>query len=137
MRSNKYDMGNELYVISKAKDLGNYIFVITDKSPKKFRFTLVSKIQNLSLSVIENLYRANFVYVRNEKDNERIIQRKTYQREAYVSLKLLAYMSWMAREQQCILPRQFEQISKQIYEVNRLLIGWAKSDREWETRPAS
>lgn len=49
----------ELFVITKAKDLGNYIYTITDKSPKKFRFTLVSKLQNLSIDVIENLYRAN------------------------------------------------------------------------------
>ena len=45
------------------RDLGNYIYTITDKSPKKFRFTLVSKLQNLSIDVIENLYRANSVYL--------------------------------------------------------------------------
>lgn len=29
----------ELAVITKAKDLCNYIITVTDKSPKKFRFT--------------------------------------------------------------------------------------------------
>ncbi len=50
---------SELTVITKAKDLCTYIMTITEKSPKKYRFTLVSKLQNLALSVIENIYRAN------------------------------------------------------------------------------
>lgn len=119
----------ELYVISKAKDMGNYIYTITDKSPKKFRFTLVSKLQNLSIEVIENLYRANSVYIRGEKDEQRIARRQGYQKEAYVALKMLTYFAWMAREQQCILPKQYEQIAKQVSEVNRLLVAWAKSDQ--------
>ena len=69
----------ELFVIVKAKDLGNYIFTVTDKSPKKFRFTLVSRMQNLSLDIIENLYRANQVFVRNRDDTRRIENHKQYQ----------------------------------------------------------
>ena len=74
----------ELFAITKVKDLGNYIYIITDKSPKKFQFTLVSKLQNLSIDVIENLYRANSVYVRGGNDIPRIKKRKGYQKEAYV-----------------------------------------------------
>lgn len=33
---------SDLSVITKAKDLSSYILTITDKSPKKFRFTLVN-----------------------------------------------------------------------------------------------
>ena len=107
----------ELFVIVKAKDLGNYIFTVTDKSPKKFRFTLVSRMQNLSLDIIENLYRANQVFVRNRDDTRRIEKRREYQREAYTAIKMLNYIAWMAREQQCILPKQFSQIAKQSTEV--------------------
>lgn len=49
---------NELGVIIKAKELCAYIFAVTQKSPKQYRFTFTSKLQNLALSVIENLYRA-------------------------------------------------------------------------------
>lgn len=120
----------ELFVISKAKDLGNYIYTITEKSPKKFRFTLVSKLQNLSMEIIENLFRANSVYIRHAKDSARIEKRQGYQKEAFISLKLLTYFAWMAREQQCILPRQYEQIAKQAAEVNQMLVAWAKSDQK-------
>ena len=123
-------MKNELSVITKAKDLGNYIFVITDKSPKKFRFTLVSRMQNLALDVIENLYQANAVFVRNTNDMNRIERRKFFQKEAYVKLKLLGYIALMAREQQCILPKQFNQIGLMTTETNSLLIAWINSDRK-------
>lgn len=33
---------NDLFVMTKAKDLAKYIITITEKSPKKFRFTLVN-----------------------------------------------------------------------------------------------
>lgn len=57
------DSKSELSVITKSKDLCNYILTITDKSPKKFRFTLVSRLQNYSLAIIENLLSANEVRV--------------------------------------------------------------------------
>ena len=39
---------NELTVIMKAKDLCTYIVTITQKSPRQFRFTFVSRLQNLA-----------------------------------------------------------------------------------------
>lgn len=56
---------NDLSVITKSKDLCSYIMTVTDKSPKRFRFTLVAKMQGYALNTIENLYRANEVFVRN------------------------------------------------------------------------
>lgn len=47
---------SELTVITKAKDLCGYIMMITQKSPKHFRYTFVSRMQNLALDIIENLY---------------------------------------------------------------------------------
>lgn len=120
---------SELSVIVKAKDLGSYLFTVMEKSPKKFRFTFVSRIQNLSLDIVENLYRANFVYVRDKEDEVHITQRKDYQRNAYVDLKLLVFLSLAAKEQGCILPRQYEQISIQSTEVTRLLLAWSRSDQ--------
>ena len=56
---------SELIVITKAKELCSYVMTVTQKSPKHFRFTFVTRMQNLSLDVIENLYRANFQRVYN------------------------------------------------------------------------
>ena len=120
---------SELSVIVKAKDLASHMFTITEKSPKKFRFTLISRLQNLSLHIVESLYRANMVYVQDGKDIMHLTKRKQYQKDAYVDLKLLGYMALFAREQGCILPKQYEQLSIQSTEVTRLLIAWSRSDQ--------
>ena len=48
---------SELTVIVKAKDLCSYVLTVTEKSPKRFRFTLVAKLQGYALNTIENLCR--------------------------------------------------------------------------------
>ena len=50
---------SELTVITKAKDLCSYVMAVTQKSPRQFRFTFTSRLQNLFLNVIESLCRAN------------------------------------------------------------------------------
>jgi GDP-D-mannose dehydratase len=119
---------NELSVITKSKDLCSYIITVTDKSPKRFRFTLVSKLQNYAISVIENLFRANEVFVK-QGDIAKAEQRLEYQRQAMTELKLLSYISQLAMQQQCILQKQYEQITKQISDCQNLLGAWMNSDR--------
>jgi hypothetical protein len=46
---------SELSVITKSKDLCSYVLTVTQKSPKHFRYTFVSRLQNLSLDVLENI----------------------------------------------------------------------------------
>lgn len=47
-------------VFTHAKKLSEYIFVISEKSPVKFRWNIVSRLLNTSVDVIENLYHANY-----------------------------------------------------------------------------
>ena len=120
---------SELSVITKAKDLCSYILTVTEKSPKRFRFTLVSKLHSYALNVVENLYRANEVYVK-KGDSEKSALRLNYQHNALSELKLLGYMAQLSMEQGCILPKQYEQITKKIYDTQNLLGAWIKSDRK-------
>ena len=57
---------SELGVITKAKELWKYIFTVTQKSPKQFRFTFTGRMQNLVLSIMENLIRANDTILKKE-----------------------------------------------------------------------
>ena len=127
------DSKSELSVITKSKDLCNYILTITDKSPKKFRFTLVSRLQNYSLAIIENLLSANEVRVldiRNRIRSDRLEARRDYQQKAFTNIKLLSFIAQVAMEQQCILPKQYEQITKKLYDCQNLLGAWVKSDNK-------
>lgn len=121
---------NELGIMIKCRKLIEYIFTITEKSPKKFRFTLVSKLQNEVLSVMENLIRANEIFIKDRTQVEKYKKRLNYQEEAMVNLKVLGYMAMIAREQECILPKQYEQIAIQVAECRRMLWAWMLSDKK-------
>ena len=120
---------SELTVITKTKDLCSYVMTITQKSPKRFRFTFVSRLQNLALSAIENLFRANDIFV-SKTDVSSQKERLSFQRSAMTDLKGLGYIALLAMEQGCILPRQYEQISRQIADCQNLLGAWMNSDRK-------
>lgn len=71
---------------------------MTDKSPKRFRFTLVAKLQSCEPGTIENLYRANEVFAKRG-DAQKAAQRPDYQHKTLTELKLLGYMAQPAMEQ--------------------------------------
>lgn len=118
---------SELTVITRAKELSLYILAVTDKSPKKFRFTLVSRLQNYALEILEDLFLANEIPLDGKRagDTER---RREYQREAMAELRLLGYIAMIARESICILTKQYIVIEQKIVETQRLLYAWVKSD---------
>lgn len=120
---------SELAVITKAKDLCSYVLTVTDKSPKRFRFTLTAKLQNYALNIIENLYRANEVFVK-KGEREKAQWRTDFQHMALTELKLLGYMAQLSMEQGCILPKQYEQITKKIHDCQNMLSAWINSDRK-------
>lgn len=102
---------------------------ITQKSPKRFRYTFVSRLQNLSLSIIENLYRANDVFV--SKGDLPLFERRTeYQHSAMTDARLLCYFALLASEHGCILPKQYEQIARQGTDCMNLIGAWINSDRK-------
>ena len=37
---------SDLLVITKTRDLANYVFTITHKSPKEYRFSIVSRMHS-------------------------------------------------------------------------------------------
>lgn len=117
---------NELGIMVKSRKLTEYIFAVTEKSPKKFRFTITAKLQNGSLNAMEQLIRANEYYIKDKSQAESYQKRLNCQREAMIEFKVLGYMSMIAREQECILPRQQEQIAQQLSECRRMLWAWMR-----------
>lgn len=120
---------SELTVITKAKDLCTYVMKVTQKSPKHFRHTFVSRLQNISLDVIECLYRANDTFVKKE-DTVSCAKRLEYQHRAMTDLKLLCYFAEISQESGCILFKQYEQISLKSMECMNYLGAWINSDRK-------
>ncbi len=110
---------SDLFVFTKAKDLCKYIFTITDKSPKKYRATLVRRLQDYILDIVENIYMANNANTIEERQNR--------QEKAKATLGMLDYFAQLAFEQECILFKQYEQITKQQAECLLYLKKWINS----------
>jgi hypothetical protein len=100
MQENK----SEMMVILKAKELCSYIMTVTMKSPKQFRFTFVTRLQNLALDVVEKLYYANEIFIGSPPfpphsasymggASER---RLSLQHEALTTLKLIVFVAEMS-----------------------------------------
>ena len=120
---------SEPAVIVKAKELCSYIITVTQKSPKQFRFTFVSRLQNLALDVIEKIYFANEVYIK-KGDIQSAERRLALQHHALTAIKIIAYLSELAMNEKCILFRQYEQISKLTTDCGRMLGAWINSDKK-------
>ena len=125
-----YNTSNELTVVTKAKDLCSYILTITHKSPKQFRFTFVTRLQNLALDVIECIYKANDIYIGAGCPMANKTERLGYQHKALTGLKILAYMAELSMTQGCILMKQYEQTALKTTECQRLLGAWINSDKK-------
>ena len=116
---------NDLIVITVVKKLGAYIITITEKSPSKYRGVFVNRMQNACLETLEMLLQANFIRLDSQENKKK---REEYQKEAIIKLKMLGYISMVAENSNCILTRQYKQISLQIGEAINLIAGWKKSD---------
>ena len=110
----------EMAVFTAAKKLSEYIFVITEKSPKKLRWSIITRLQNSSVELIEHLYRAN---------QELGEKRGDFQKQAHVSLSLIDFYSETARCMQAITIRQTGIIARQLYEIKKMLSGWMRSKK--------
>lgn len=123
---------NELMVITVVKKLGAYTIAITEKSPKKFRGVFVNRMQNYCIDALECLLEANFIRM-DSQSNKTI--REEFQKKAIVKMKLLGYVAMLAENSNCILKKQYKQISLQLSEAINLIVAWKKSDDErWKKK---
>lgn len=123
---------NDLIVITVVKKLGAYMIAVTEKSPAKYRCVFVNRMQNLSLEILELLLQANFVRIDCLENKKK---REEFQKNAIIKLKMLGYISMVAENSNCILSKQFKQISIQIGEAIDLIAAWKKSDDTgWSNR---
>jgi len=120
---------SDLLVVTKSKELCSYIITVTQKSPKQFRFTFVSRLQNLALDVIEKIYYANEIFLVKD-DQQGQSRRLALQHEALTTLKLLVFIAELSMKENCILFKQYEEIAKLTGDCQNLLGAWINSDRK-------
>ena len=119
---------NDLKVIVKAKDLAAHTFKLTsncNRYPKKFRHSLVDRMQNKSMDIYENLLEANRTHnVTHKRERCEMITRA-------VTLcdELLFYIE-LSMMLELLNDKSAEYWSKMVTDVKYMAFGWRKSEQK-------
>ena len=126
MRQDK-PIEKEMQVIIKAKELASYTLKVTSNNnnfPKKFRFTLVDRMQRKSFDIYENLLEANRTRVENK------YTRYDLQTKAIVSCEELLFYIEMSMMQNIITSKKAEYWSGLVSDVKHMTLAWRKRDKD-------
>ncbi len=120
----------ELLVITKAKDLVKHSFILTSNTkryPKKYRFTLVNRIQDKAMLVYECLVEANELNLSIPEEREK---RLGFQAKALTYCKELLFLIELSLELQLLSVNSCEYWTKMVLDVRHMTAAWYKKDRE-------
>lgn len=118
----------ELKVILKAKDLAEHTLKVTsncNRYPKKYRFSLVDKMQIKSLNIYETLMEANRTDIKDYKRERSELQTKTI---TYCD-ELLFYIE-LSYKLNIINDKSMEYWSKMVADIKHMAIAWRSRDKE-------
>lgn len=121
-------MANEdLKVITKAKQLAKHTLIVTSNArryPKKYRFSLVDKMQNKALEIYELLFEANRTDIKDYKRKRLELQTK-----AITHCDELMYFIELSYELNIINSGSMEVWSKIVMDVKHMTIAWRTKDK--------
>lgn len=126
MRQDK-PIEKEMQVIIKAKELASYTLKVTSNNnnfPKKFRFTLVDRMQRKSFDIYESLLEANRTRVENK------YTRYDLQTQAIVSCEELLFYIEVSMMQSIITSKRAEYWSGLVSDVKHMTLAWRKRDKD-------
>lgn len=121
-------MAEELRVILKAKELAKHTLIITsncNRYPKKYRFSLVDKMQNKALEIYEHLYEANRTDLRLYPK-----ERLELQTKAITKCDELLFYIELSMELNIINNKSTEYWSKMVSDIKHMAIAWRTKDKE-------
>lgn len=119
--------GEDLQVIIKAKELAKHTLILTSNArryPKKYRFSLVDKMQNKALEIYESLFEANRTDIRDYKR-----ERSELQTKAITYCDELLYFIELSCELNIINEKCMEYWSKMVSDIKHMTIAWRTKDR--------
>ena len=120
----------ELTIVGKAKDLVNHTLTVTNNSklfPKKVRFTICQRMQNISLQILHDILAANEIYPDNRQKME---QRLDLQKEVLTNCKVFLSLLDIALEQGYVDIRRCEYWTGLTTDIKNLAASWRKKDAE-------
>ena len=118
----------ELKVILKAKELAEHTLRVTSNCntyPKKYRFSLVDKMQNKSLEIYEYLHEAN-------RTDLKLFgrERSEMQTKAILNCEILLFYIELSYKLNIINDRRMEYWSKMVSDIKHMAIAWRSKDKQ-------
>lgn len=118
----------ELKVILKAKELAEHTLRITsncNRYPKKYRFSLVDKMQNKALEIYEYLHEANRTDLWKYRR-----ERSELQTKAITHCDEVLFYIEVSMRLNIINTRSMEYWSKMVSDIKHMAIAWRTRDKE-------
>lgn len=115
-------------VILKAQALAEHTLRITsncNRYPKKYRFSLVDKMQNKALEIYEYLHEANRTDFRTYRR-----ERSELQTKAITMCDQLLFYIELSHKLDIINEKSMEYWSKMVSDVKYMAISWRSKDKE-------
>lgn len=106
---------SDLPIFVKWMEFLKWLVPVTDRLPKKVRFTLSNRVNNLALDLVEDLVEAR--YSRNKA---------TILRQANLKLEKLRVLMRISFETGLIPMATFKHSAKSMNEVGKMIGGWLK-----------
>lgn len=111
----------EISIIHKINKFYLFLYILTKSFPKKDRFALGLKCENITLEILELLYLANS---KPAKSRLLILEKID------VKLKFLQSLIRTCMEARIINIRKYTLLEEKLLEIGRMLGGWIKYTKE-------
>ena len=121
----------ELKVITVSSNLCDYTLQITSNEkhfPKRYRWNITNRILQITFDIDDHLIYANSVFVRDGDGS--LLRRQTHQLEALELTNVLLRNIDRAYRRLGIDSDRIEYWTGQIKELQRLIRGWYRKDKE-------
>jgi len=109
------DGNSDLPIFIKWIDFLKWLLLTTEKFPKKIRFTFTDRINNLALSIVEDLIEARYSR-----------QKMGALRKANLGLEKIRILLRICYESKVLPHKAYEHAMVSMNEVGKMLGGWIK-----------
>ena len=128
MKHVAYRSSGDYDILQKAKELAGYTLRITNNEknfPKRYRFSVVNKIQDKMLNILDCLVMAYEIYPNSKLEFDK---RVLYQKEARAGLRSLMLMVEVAANTFEIKASTFAYWTDKTVELKDHVSAWIKAD---------
>lgn len=120
---------SEFVLITKAKDLVKHTFLMTNEKrfPKKYRFTVVNRLHDLTLDIFALIGEANELDL---TDPQEARERRYNQKKALTKCKTVLFLLELSLENNLISKEQCAVWTKAVLDVKYMTAKWRKQDQQ-------